>query len=169
MTTPEPAPSIPPLVVEVAVATDVDRAFAIWVERATMWWPPGHTMSGEPAAVVFEPHIGGRIYERDQAGTEHTWGEVLVWSPPERLECLWHLGFSRDEATRVAITFTPSNGDTVVRLEQTGWDALGDAGRARRERTVTGWTEVIGVFRSFVLERNDNESESESDDNEVDT
>jgi hypothetical protein len=153
---------IPPLVIEVQVATDVDRAFATWVDRATVWWPRSHTMSGRPDAVVFEPHVGGRIYERDSSGAEHVWGEVLVWNPPGRLECLWHLGFTRQEATRVAITFTENSGQTLVRLEQTGWDALGEAGPPRRERTVTGWTEVTGVYRSFV-----NQSTNPSDNSEV--
>ena len=160
--------SVPPLVVELDVATDVDRAFSTWVDRATLWWPPGHTMSGRPEAVVFEPKVGGRIYERDAAGAEHTWGEVLVWDPPARFECLWHLGFSRAEATRVAVTFTPERGTTRVRLEQTGWDALGEAGRARCERTVTGWTEVTDVYRAFVS-RSSNESSNESNNNEVET
>jgi hypothetical protein len=152
--------SLPPLVVEVQVATDVDRAFATWVQRATLWWPRGHTLSDELDAVVFEPHVGGRIYERDTAGTEHTWGEVLVWDPPTRLECLWHLAFPRDEATRLAITFTPTDGTTSVRLEQTGWDALGEPGRIRRERTVAAWTHVTDVYRQFVNESiNNNEVE----------
>jgi hypothetical protein len=161
-----PVETIPPLVVEVEVATDIDRAFSTWVDRATMWWPPGHTLGDDLEAVVFEPHPGGRIYERDRSGAEHTWGEVLVWDPPSRLECLWHLAFPRAEATRLSITFTEANGETVVRLEQTGWDALGEAGRIRRQRTVAAWTQVTGVFASFVEQSNNN---PDSKNNEVDT
>jgi hypothetical protein len=137
-------------VIEVEVATDVDGAFATWVERAASWWPRGHTLSAELAAVVFEPRVGGRIYERDTAGAEHTWGEVVVWEPPTRLECLWHLAFPREEATHLSITFTPQGGATSVRLEQTGWDALGDAGRLRRERTVNAWSLVTSVFGDHI-------------------
>jgi hypothetical protein len=156
----EQTESLPPLVVEVEVATDVDRAFATWVERATLWWPRGHTMSGGPESVVFEPRVGGRIYERDAAGAEHTWGEVLVWEPPVRLDCLWHLAFPREEATRLSITFTAADGATSVRLEQTGWDALGEPGRTRRERTVAAWTQVTDIYRQFLNASNNNEVET---------
>jgi len=141
---------IAPLTVEFEVAADAEHAFTTWVERADLWWPPGHTVSGSPTAIVFEPHTGGRIYERDARGTEHPWSEVVVWDPPHRIEFRWHLFFAPSEATHVAVTFTPSGAGTIVRLEQTGWDALGDAGMLRRERTIRGWTEVCAEFRRIV-------------------
>ncbi|MCU1430505.1 MAG: Activator of Hsp90 ATPase 1 family protein [Actinomycetia bacterium] len=144
------APTVPPLVVEFDVAAGTEHAFATWVERADLWWPPGHTMSGAPVAIVFEPRVGGRIYERDAQGAELQWGEVLVWDPPTRVECLWYLFFTRAEATRVAVTFTPSAGGTTVRLVQTGWDALGEPGPIRRERTVHGWAAVTAEYRRHV-------------------
>jgi len=48
----------------------------------------------------------------------------------------------------VELTFTPTAGGTVVRLVQTGWEALGDAGAARRERTVGGWATVTAAYGS---------------------
>ena len=94
--------------------------------------------------------VGGRIYERDALGAELPWGEVVVWDPPHRVEYLWHLFFSRAEATQVAVTFTPSDGGTIVRLAQTGWEALGEAGRLRREGTVKGWAAVTTEYRNVV-------------------
>jgi len=41
---------------------------------------------------VLQAGVGGRIYERAADGTEHEWGEVTVWQPPERLAYLWYLG-----------------------------------------------------------------------------
>lgn len=145
-------PAIPPLVVEFEVAADVEHAFSTWVERADLWWPRAHTVSGGPVAVVFEPRAGGRIYERDANGGEHPWGEVLVWEPPLRVEYLWHLFFPRAEATRVTVTFAPLGGSTHVRLEQTGWDALGEQGSIRRDRTTRGWGVVSAEYRRFVIE-----------------
>lgn len=137
---------IPPLVHELVVASDVDHAFTTWVERASTWWPRSHTVSGDPAAIVFEPTAGGRILEVGPDGDEHDWGEVVVWDPPHRLALLWHLFFPRAEATHVEITFAPVEGGTAVRLVQTGWDALGDAGPPRRERTVAGWAAVTADY-----------------------
>ena len=146
-------PAIPPLVVEFEVAADVEHAFDLWVSRAERWWPPGHTISGDPAAIVFEPRAGGRIYEHALDGSEFEWGEVLEWEPPTYLRYLWHLIFPRAEATTVELTFTPFAGGTRVRLVQTGWDALGDDGASRREKTIDGWAAVTGSYRESLFEQ----------------
>jgi uncharacterized protein YndB with AHSA1/START domain len=154
----EPVAGIPPLVVEFDVAAGLDHAFDVWVSRTELWWPSGHTMSGAPTAIVFEPYAGGRIYERDGEGRELAWGEVLDWEPPTRVRYLWHLFFSRAEATEVEVSFAPTPGGTTVRLVQTGWDALGDQGPVRRVRTVLGWAAVTEPYRRLMettAERND--------------
>jgi uncharacterized protein YndB with AHSA1/START domain len=101
-----------------------------------MWWPRDHTVSRDSsAAIVFEPREGGRIFERTPAGDEHAWGEVLAWEPPHRLVYLWPLMFDRSEATEVEVTFAPIGDSTTVTIRQTGWERLGSAGAARRDRT----------------------------------
>lgn len=142
--------AIPPLVVELVVAATPERAFSTWVELTELWWPGGDTVSGDPSAIVFEPRVGGRIYERARDGAEHEWGEVIVWDPPVRVEYSWHLFFPADEATFVAVTFTQQAGSTLVRIEQTGWDALGESGPLRRDRTTRGWGTVGEAYRGFV-------------------
>ena len=132
-------PSIPPLLVEFAVAAPVEHAFDVWTRRTRLWWPPAHTVSGDPDRIVFEPRAGGRIVEVAPSGEEHQWGELLDWEPPNRLRLRWHLFFDPSEATEVEITFRAGGGGTVVRLEQRGWDRLGEAGRPRRERTGQVW------------------------------
>lgn len=139
--------SIAPLVVSFDVGVPPERAFDVWVAQPVLWWPKGHTYSGGPAAITFEPRPGGRIFETDGAGVEHAWGEVVEWAPPSRLRYRWHLFFDRAEATEVCLTFTAIEGGTQVRLVQTGWDALGDAGRVRRERTIAGWAAVTAPYR----------------------
>lgn len=141
---------IPPLEVELHVAAPPEVAFATWVERTAAWWPKGHTVSGDPAQIVFEPRPGGRIYEVGADGEEHPWGTVEAWEPPARLVYRWHLFFAPEEATLVEVTFTARAGGTTVRLEQRGWDALGDAGPVRRERTTAGWAAVTAPYRALL-------------------
>ena len=76
---------IEPLRLAFTVRCTAPLAFATWTEAFGSWWPHGHTVSGDPAAVVLEPRVGGRIYERTTAGAEIPWGEVTVWEPPSRL------------------------------------------------------------------------------------
>lgn len=137
---------IEPLVVEFDVDASVAHAFDVWTRKCVTWWPTSHTLSGDPSAITFEPLAGGRIVETGPDGAEHLWGEVLDWEPPGRLRFRWHLFFDRSEATEVEITFSPRGDGTVVRLEQTGWDNLGLAGRPRRDRTGAAWAAITSRY-----------------------
>jgi uncharacterized protein YndB with AHSA1/START domain len=135
-----------PLVVEFEVGVPPARAFDVWTTRCAIWWPPSHTISGDPSAITFEPHRGGRIVERAPDGDEHEWGEVLDWEPPSRLRYLWHLFLDPREATEVEVTFSPVGDRTAVRLEQGGWERLGEAGPSRRTRTREAWRTIAAGF-----------------------
>lgn len=136
------------LVVEFEVAAVAHHEFDTWTTRCASWWPARHTISGDPSAIVFEPRVGGRIFERGVDGAEHDWGRVVEWLPPQLLRYQWHLFFTPEEATEIEITFSESNGRTAVRLEQRGFDALGAAGPPRRERTGTVWASLVEQFRA---------------------
>lgn len=135
-----------PLVVEFDVRATPEHAFETWTSRVQLWWPAAHTVSGDPAAIVFDPRSGGRIYERGGDGTEHLWGTVLDWAPPQRLRYRWHLFFDQAEATEVEVTFRAHGERTLVRLEQTGWERLGDAGPPRRTRTGQVWAGLTAGY-----------------------
>ena len=107
---------------------------------------PAHTASGDPAAITFESRAGGRIVERGRDGAEHDWGRVLDWEPPTRLRYLWHLFFDPGEATEVELTFTAVPAGTAVRLEQRGWEKLGEAAPPRRERTGQAWGRLTADY-----------------------
>ncbi len=142
--------STEPLVIEFDVGVPPAQAFAAWTTRCATWWPPAHTISGDPAAITFEPHAGGRIFERGRDGDEHAWGEVLEWQPPTRLRYLWHLFFDASEATEVEITFAPRDDHTAVRLEQRGWERLGAAAPPRRAKTQTVWQQLTAAYADAV-------------------
>lgn len=140
-----------PIALEFDVATGCDHAFGTWTSRASLWWPRSHTISKEPGLdVVFEARPGGRIFERATDGTEHDWGEVVVWEPPHRVTYLWHLFFDRAESTEVEVSFTPNGSGTTVRIAQRGFDRLGEAGPVRRERTEAAWGEIAPRYRAAV-------------------
>ena len=136
-----------PLRLELVVACPVDHAFDVWATRIDTWWPRDHTASGEPdARVVLDRRVGGRIYEVTADGTEHEWGEVTAWEPPHRLAYLWHLRTNRASATDVEIRFTSCPDGTRVEIEHAGWERLGDAADAWRERNHGGWTTLLPHF-----------------------
>jgi uncharacterized protein YndB with AHSA1/START domain len=137
-----------PLRLSFAVACPVEHAFATWVQRTSLWWPRGHTVTAEPdLEVVFEPFAGGRIFERTADGREEDWGRVLTWEPPRRLGYAWHLRQDRADATEVEIGFTAQDdGTTRVEIEHRGWERLGARGPERRERNRRGWDGVLPAY-----------------------
>jgi uncharacterized protein YndB with AHSA1/START domain len=138
------------LSLEFEVAVSPAHAFTTWTERLATWWPAGKTVSGAPAALAFEPRVGGRIVETAPDGAEHTWGEVLAWEPPHRLSFTWHLFFDPAEATEVELTFSAAGTATLVRLTQSGFDRLGSAGAERREDTQGAWSMLVRRYADAV-------------------
>ena len=133
-----------PLRVVFTVRCDQEHAFEAWAERFSAWWPGTHSVSGDPAAVVLEPALGGRIFERTRSGDEIAWGEVTVWEPPRRLGYLWHMRRDRADATDVEITFLDQgDGTTRVEIAHTGWERLGAEAEAWRDRNERAWATLI--------------------------
>jgi hypothetical protein len=133
-----------PLCLDFVVACRPETAFRLWTEALGTWWPADHTVSRDPAAVVLEGRLGGRIFERARDGTEHEWGRVTLWEPPARLGYTWHLGGHPDVATDVEIGFVVGEDDTtVVRIEHQGWERLGDRADAWKERNRIGWKSLL--------------------------
>lgn len=107
-------------------------------------------MSGEVGVeVVFEPRVGGRIFERTPSGDEIEWGEITAWDPPRRVGYLWHIATDRASATDVEIVFVEAGaGATRVEIEHRGWERLGEArGASWREANQGGWNGVLPAYR----------------------
>jgi hypothetical protein len=137
-----------PLRISFEVACPIEHAFDMWTSRISTWWPPDHTVSGDPdLVVVLEGAVGGRIYERTTAGVEHDWGVVTVWDPPSRLCYLWHLGRTEAEGTDVEVTFAPEGAiATRIDIEHRGWERLGETAAVWRDRNRVGWETLLPHF-----------------------
>ena len=135
---------IDPLRIEVSVDGPPRHAFAVWTEQIDRWWPRSHSVSGDPAEVVLEPRLGGRIFERTHEGDELPWGEITRWDPPNGFAYLWHIRRDRSDATDVSITFAPrQDGGTLVVIVHRGWERLGENGLAWRDANQGGWDGLL--------------------------
>jgi hypothetical protein len=141
-----------PLRLAFDVARPAAHAFWVWTADIGRWWPADHTASGDPdLAVVLEPRVGGRLYERTMDGLETDWGEILVWEPPARFVYSWHLKRDRADATEVEIRFVPTASDsTRVEIEHRGWERLGSDGPIWRERNGGGWASLLPHYITAV-------------------
>lgn len=129
------------LTVNVAVA----QAFRVWTEQIRLWWPPSHSLSGDPETELFiEGKLGGRFYERTSDGTEYDWGEVVLWQPPHCLAHTWYLGSGPTMPTRVEVTFTAlSEQRTRIEIEHRGVDLIGELWWQRVAIFNAAWGEAV--------------------------
>ncbi|HEY4020910.1 MAG TPA: SRPBCC family protein [Pseudonocardiaceae bacterium] len=78
---------------QVVVNAAIDKAFAAFTERFGDFKPPEHNLLGSPIAeTVFEPRVGGHIYDRATDGRECRWARVLAYEPPHRVVFSWDIG-----------------------------------------------------------------------------
>jgi uncharacterized protein YndB with AHSA1/START domain len=134
----------------IVVEATPETAFRVFTEGMGSWWPGKTHSVGEERveAVVLEPRVGGRFFERLDDGTEHEWGRVTELDPPRRFACSWYASRGPDTAQTIEVTFEPEDGGTRVTLEQTGWEVLGDRAEEVRASydSEGGWDLVLGRF-----------------------
>lgn len=83
-----PAPVRQSIVVEAPIA----YAFKIFTEQFGSFKPREHNMLAVPIAeTVFEPRVGGHIYDRGVDGSECRWARVLAYEPPNRVVLSWDI------------------------------------------------------------------------------
>jgi uncharacterized protein YndB with AHSA1/START domain len=125
----------------VTVAAPPERAFEVFTNRISNWWPfEGHSIGGESVeAAVIEGREGGRFYERQLNGTEENWATMTVWEPPHRLAFSWTI---TQPATEVEVRFIPEGDGTRVELEHRGFERLAEA-ETRRGNYDRGWGKIM--------------------------
>lgn len=122
-----------------------ETAYRRFTAEIAQWWPlRTHSVSQERArTVVFEPRVGGQIYEEDDAGVRCVWGTVLEWTPPSRVRFTWHPGRESWTAGEVDVRFHAEGEGTRLELVHTGWERLGRRGAGMRRGYAIGWIPVL--------------------------
>jgi uncharacterized protein YndB with AHSA1/START domain len=126
---------------DIVVEASAEKAFSVFTERLGDFKPPEHNLLEAPLAeTVFEPRVGGHIYDRATDGTVCRWARVLVYDPPRRVVFSWDIGptwqleTDPENASEVEVRFIEEAADrTRVELEHRnidrhgpGWEAVAD-------------------------------------------
>ncbi|MUL65134.1 ATPase [Mycobacterium sp. CBMA 234] len=153
---------VEPIRKSVVVNAPIDRAFAIFVDRFDAIKPREHNLLSAPITqTVFEPHVGGHIYDVGADGSRCEWARVLVYEPPNRVVFSWDIGptwqieSDPSRTSEVEVRFTPEGADaTRVELEHRhlerhgdGWPSVADGvgGDA-------GWPLYFARYRDVVAQ-----------------
>jgi uncharacterized protein YndB with AHSA1/START domain len=125
----------------VVVNAPIERAFTVFTDRFGDLKPPEHNLLAVAIAeTVFEPRVGGHIYDRGIDGSECRWARVLVYEPPARVVFTWDIGPTWQleteprKTSEVEVRFTAESAErTRVDLEHrhldrhgTGWRVVAD-------------------------------------------
>lgn len=137
-------------------------AFDLFTDRMSEFWPSSHSIGASPfVAVVMEPRVGGRWYERSADGVECPWGRVLAWEPPHRVVLAWQLNadwtYDPGFETEVAVSFTEAEGRTKVELRHGNLERFGE--RAEEMRTTFespgAWDSILAAYAGAVQPQDD--------------
>jgi uncharacterized protein YndB with AHSA1/START domain len=76
----------------IVVDAPIARAFKVFTEDFGSFKPAEHNMLGvQIAETVFEPRVGGYLYDRGIDGSECRWARVLAYEPPNRVLLSWNI------------------------------------------------------------------------------
>jgi uncharacterized protein YndB with AHSA1/START domain len=145
---------------DIVVNAPPERAFQMFTERFDQIKPREHNMLGvDIAESVFEPRVGGRVYDRGVDGSECQWGRVLTYEPPMRLVFSWDINpywlieSDLSKTSEVEVRFVDDgDGRTRVELEHRHLDRHGDGWDGMREGIAGdhGWPLYLERFAAAV-------------------
>jgi uncharacterized protein YndB with AHSA1/START domain len=108
---------------QIEIAVPIDHAFTIFHEQWDKIKPHDHNpQTSAVVESVFEPRVGGFLYDRLEDGTESRWSRVLAFEPPNRFVITWDISpqwqieTDHDRCSEIEVTFTPL-GDNRTRVD----------------------------------------------------
>jgi uncharacterized protein YndB with AHSA1/START domain len=144
----------------VVVAAPVERAFSVFTEDFGRFKPPDHNILGvEIAETVFEPRVGGHLYDRGIDGSECRWARVLAYEPPNRviiswdISPQWQIETDLEKTSEVEVRFIAEAPDrTRVELEHRNLDRHGEGWQATRDAVESegGWPLYLQRFAELL-------------------
>ena len=133
----------------ITVDAPLERAFTVFTDDIGSWWPPEHhILQGELARMVFEPHVGGHVYDEATDGTVCRWARVVAYEPPHRVVISWDLNLQwqvetdPSKTSEVEVRFVPEGPRrTRVELEHRHLDRHSDGWEQMRAAVASpdGW------------------------------
>jgi uncharacterized protein YndB with AHSA1/START domain len=145
---------------QIVVEAPIARAFRVFIEKFDSVKPREHNMLAvEIAETVFEPRVGGHIYDRGVDGSECRWARVLAYEPPDRVVFSWDISpqfqieNDLEKTSEVEVRFISETAQrTRVELEHRHLDRHGGGWEGEREAVAGegGWPLYLQRFADLI-------------------
>lgn len=147
---------VAPVGQSIVVEAPIERAFKVFTEDFGSFKPPEHSLLAVPIAeTVFEPRVGGYLYDRGTDGSECRWARVLAYEPPNRvllswdISPRWQIETDPDKTSEWEVRFTAVSANrTRVDLEHRNLERHGEGWESVRDGVAgdRGWPRYIERF-----------------------
>jgi uncharacterized protein YndB with AHSA1/START domain len=140
----------------IVVEAPVEQAFSVFTDDFGSFKPREHNLLGvDIAETVFEPRVGGHLYDRGVDGSECRWARVLAYEPPDRvvfswdISPQWQLETDLEKTSEVEVRFISEVPErTRVELEHRNLDRHGEGWEGERDGIASegGWPLYLQRF-----------------------
>jgi len=148
----------------IVVDAPIERAFEVFTRDFGKFKPAEHNMlRSDIAETVFEPRVGGHLFDRGVDGSECRWARVLAYEPPYRVVLSWNISpqwqieQDPENTSEWEVRFIAEGSDrTRVQIEHRHLERHGVGWEAVREGVAgdQGWPLYLRRFAN-VLAAND--------------
>ena len=144
---------------QIVVEAPIERAFSVFTDRFGDFKPREHNLMSSPIVrTVFEPRVGGSVYDVAEDGSGCRWARVLAYEPYDRVVFSWDIGpdwqlvADTENASEVEVRFTAETPQrTRIELEHRHIDRHGPGWEAVREGIAGdgGWPLYLDRYASL--------------------
>jgi uncharacterized protein YndB with AHSA1/START domain len=141
---------------QIVVEAPIERAFGVFVEDFDRIKPRDHNLLAvDIAETVFEPRVGGHLYDRGVDGSECRWARVLAYDPPDRvllswdISPQWQIETDPDKTSEWEVRFTAETAQrTRVEIEHRNLERHGAGWESERDGVASdrGWPLYLQRF-----------------------
>lgn len=152
--------SAAPIKQSIVVDVPIERAFKVFTEDFGSFKPREHNLLAVPIAeTVFEPRVGGHVYDRGIDGSECRWARVLAFEPPNRvllswdISPRWQLETNPDKTSEWDVRFiAETQNRTRLELEHRHLERHGEGWEGVREgvKGDQGWPLYLKRYRQRI-------------------
>lgn len=147
----------------IVVEASIEHAFKVFTEGFGRFKPAEHNMLAVPIAeTVFEPCVGGYLYDRGIDGSQCRWARVLAYEPPNRVLLSWNINprwqieTDPDKVSEWEVRFTAETAQrTRIEIEHRKLERHGEGWESVRNGVASdqGWPLYLRRFADLFANR----------------